>query len=301
MYEQVLGRNLEGVVNSATELKKKWSDQFCSVEHLVQALAADVRFGEALFKHEGLTKAKLEEAIKEVSWGGRGCGRGQGIKGGISVGQDSGSENLGGSRMLGLRSAPKHSECLRHAAQFAQLDCRCEQQKAVAASAGGGHMTARRMQVSCEAAVCVSAVACSAVLCIPVAATRWLHRIQGGSTRPCRSMRGTRSHNPVLCCAVLCHAMQIRGSNKVVDQDPEGKYEALSKYARDLTAAARDGKLDPVIGRDDEIRRCIQILSRRTKNNPVLIGEPGGWQESLWHAGCVRCNQKEKSNQKEKK
>ncbi|GLC34593.1 Chaperone protein ClpB3, chloroplastic [Pleodorina starrii] len=67
----------------------------------------------------------------------------------------------------------------------------------------------------------------------------------------------------------------IRGSNKVVDQDPEGKYEALSKYARDLTAAARDGKLDPVIGRDDEVRRTIQILSRRTKNNPVLIGEPG--------------------------
>ena len=58
-------------------------------------------------------------------------------------------------------------------------------------------------------------------------------------------------------------------------QDPEGKYEALAKYARDLTEAARDGKLDPVIGRDDEIRRCIQILSRRTKNNPVLIGEPG--------------------------
>ena len=64
----------------------------------------------------------------------------------------------------------------------------------------------------------------------------------------------------------------IRGSNKVTDQDPEGKYEALSKYARDLTEAARNGKLDPVIGRDDEIRRAIQILSRRTKNNPVLIG-----------------------------
>jgi ATP-dependent Clp protease ATP-binding subunit ClpB len=59
------------------------------------------------------------------------------------------------------------------------------------------------------------------------------------------------------------------------DQDPEGKYEALERYARDLTQAARDGKLDPVIGRDDEVRRCIQILSRRTKNNPVLIGEPG--------------------------
>src|ERR687885_2009272 len=68
---------------------------------------------------------------------------------------------------------------------------------------------------------------------------------------------------------------QIRGNQKVTDQNPEGKYEALEKYGRDLTAAAREGKLDPVIGRDDEIRRNIQILSRRTKNNPVLIGEPG--------------------------
>ncbi|TVU46519.1 hypothetical protein EJB05_06060, partial [Eragrostis curvula] len=67
----------------------------------------------------------------------------------------------------------------------------------------------------------------------------------------------------------------IRGKQNVVDQDPEGKYEALEKYGKDLTAMARQGKLDPVIGRDDEIRRCIQILSRRTKNNPVLIGEPG--------------------------
>ncbi len=67
----------------------------------------------------------------------------------------------------------------------------------------------------------------------------------------------------------------IRGTHKVTDQNPEGKYEALEKYGRDLTDAARQGKLDPVIGRDDEIRRTIQILSRRTKNNPVLIGEPG--------------------------
>ncbi|MGB8690757.1 MAG: ATP-dependent chaperone ClpB, partial [Microcoleus sp.] len=68
---------------------------------------------------------------------------------------------------------------------------------------------------------------------------------------------------------------QVRGKHKVTDQNPEGKYEALEKYGRDLTEAARQGKLDPVIGRDDEIRRTIQILSRRTKNNPVLIGEPG--------------------------
>jgi ATP-dependent Clp protease ATP-binding subunit ClpB len=68
---------------------------------------------------------------------------------------------------------------------------------------------------------------------------------------------------------------QIRGSQTVNDRNPEGKYESLSKYGRDLTEFARKGKLDPVIGRDDEIRRTIQILSRRTKNNPVLIGEPG--------------------------
>jgi ATP-dependent Clp protease ATP-binding subunit ClpB len=68
---------------------------------------------------------------------------------------------------------------------------------------------------------------------------------------------------------------QIRGSQKVTDQNPEGKYQSLEKYGRDLTEAARKGQLDPVIGRDDEIRRTIQILSRRTKNNPVLIGEPG--------------------------
>jgi len=68
---------------------------------------------------------------------------------------------------------------------------------------------------------------------------------------------------------------QVRGNQKVTDQNPENKYEALTKYGRDLTELAHQGKLDPVIGRDDEIRRTIQILSRRTKNNPVLIGEPG--------------------------
>src|SRR5213082_494336 len=68
---------------------------------------------------------------------------------------------------------------------------------------------------------------------------------------------------------------QVRGSQRVTDQNPEGKYQALEKYGRDLTELARRGKIDPVIGRDNEIRRVIQILSRRTKNNPVLIGEPG--------------------------
>ena len=68
---------------------------------------------------------------------------------------------------------------------------------------------------------------------------------------------------------------EIRGSHRVTDQNPEEKYQALKRYSRDLTEEARKGKLDPVIGRDDEIRRVIQVLSRRTKNNPVLIGEPG--------------------------
>jgi ATP-dependent Clp protease ATP-binding subunit ClpB len=67
----------------------------------------------------------------------------------------------------------------------------------------------------------------------------------------------------------------IRGSQRVTDANPEGKYQALEKYSRDLTQLARQGKLDPVIGRDEEIRRVIQVLSRRTKNNPVLIGDPG--------------------------
>ncbi len=74
---------------------------------------------------------------------------------------------------------------------------------------------------------------------------------------------------------VLQALQTIRGSQRVTDQNPEGRYQALERYARDLTELARKGKLDPVIGRDDEIRRVIQVLSRRTKNNPVLIGEPG--------------------------
>ena len=78
------------------------------------------------------------------------------------------------------------------------------------------------------------------------------------------------SHDAIL------HALQsVRGSQRVTDQNPESKYQALDRYAMDLTERARQGKLDPVIGRDEEIRRVVQVLSRRTKNNPVLIGEPG--------------------------
>src|SRR5487761_1553852 len=75
--------------------------------------------------------------------------------------------------------------------------------------------------------------------------------------------------------ALLKALRQIRGNQRVTDQNPESKYQALEKYGRDLTKLAAAGKLDPVIGRDEEIRRVIQVLSRRTKNNPVLIGEPG--------------------------
>ena len=79
----------------------------------------------------------------------------------------------------------------------------------------------------------------------------------------------------VTSARVLEALSAVRGSQRVTDQHPEGKYEALERYGRDLTEAAKQDRLDPVIGRDDEIRRTLQVLSRRTKNNPVLIGEPG--------------------------
>ena len=83
------------------------------------------------------------------------------------------------------------------------------------------------------------------------------------------------SRHGVVPDAVLKALQSVRGTQRVTDQNPEGKYQALERYARDLTQLARRGKLDPVIGRDEEIRRVIQVLLRRTKNNPVLIGEPG--------------------------
>jgi ATP-dependent Clp protease ATP-binding subunit ClpB len=80
---------------------------------------------------------------------------------------------------------------------------------------------------------------------------------------------------PVKHGSILEAMQEVRGSHRVVDQNPESKYQSLKKYTIDLTEKARNGKLDPIIGRDDEIRRVMQILSRRTKNNPVLVGEPG--------------------------
>ena len=93
-------------------------------------------------------------------------------------------------------------------------------------------------------------------------------------------VKGTESRNLLTGAGATHDALlealeSVRGSHRVTDQTPENQYQALQRYSRDLTEAARKGKLDPVIGRDEEIRRVIQILSRRTKNNPVLIGEPG--------------------------
>ncbi len=92
---------------------------------------------------------------------------------------------------------------------------------------------------------------------------------KGSTTRDLLSAQGATR-------AALAEALEaVRGPHRVTDQDPEQKYRALRRFARDLTEQARQGKLDPVIGRDEEIRRVVQVLSRRTKNNPVLIGEPG--------------------------
>ena len=87
---------------------------------------------------------------------------------------------------------------------------------------------------------------------------------------------------------LLIALKDVRGSHRITDQNPEEKFGALEKYGQDLTARARDGKIDPVIGRDDEIRRAIQVLSRRSKNNPVLIGEPGVGKTAIVEGLAVR-------------
>ncbi|HEY3183520.1 MAG TPA: AAA family ATPase [Gaiellaceae bacterium] len=93
---------------------------------------------------------------------------------------------------------------------------------------------------------------------------------------------------PVPRDEILAWVKKVRGGQRVTSQDPEGSYQALEKFGRDLTEAAEQGKLDPVIGRDEEIRRVIQILSRRTKNNPVLIGEPGVGKTAIAEALAQR-------------
>ena len=90
--------------------------------------------------------------------------------------------------------------------------------------------------------------------------------------------------------AILKALVSVRGTQRITDQNPETKYQALERYAHDLTESARQGKLDPVIGRDEEIRRVMQVLSRRTKNNPVLIGEPGVGKTAIVEGLAQRIN-----------
>ena len=101
------------------------------------------------------------------------------------------------------------------------------------------------------------------------------HMLLGILAQPRADASRALARHGVTRDSVLSALVSIRGTQRVTDPNPEGKYEALKRYARDLTDMARKGKLDPVIGRDEEIRRVMQVLSRRTKNNPVLIGEPG--------------------------
>ena len=94
--------------------------------------------------------------------------------------------------------------------------------------------------------------------------------------------------NGVTHNAILSALKDVRGGQRVTDQNPEEKYQALQRYGRDLVEAARQGKLDPVIGRDEEIRRTMQVLARRTKNNPVLIGEPGVGKTAIVEGLAIR-------------
>ncbi len=102
------------------------------------------------------------------------------------------------------------------------------------------------------------------------------------------SARDLLKNAGVTADAVLTALKSVRGNQRVTDQNPEQKYQALEKYGRDLVEAARLGKIDPVIGRDDEIRRTMQVLSRRTKNNPVLIGEPGVGKTAIVEGLAIR-------------
>jgi ATP-dependent Clp protease ATP-binding subunit ClpB len=104
-----------------------------------------------------------------------------------------------------------------------------------------------------------------------VSAEHYLLALAGENNSAAKALKELRASRD----KIMQGLQQVRGSQRVTDQNPEGKYQTLEKYGRDLTQLARRGKIDPVIGRDNEIRRVMQVLSRRTKNNPVLIGEPG--------------------------
>jgi ATP-dependent Clp protease ATP-binding subunit ClpB len=109
-----------------------------------------------------------------------------------------------------------------------------------------------------------------------------------GAAKQDRDVQAVFDRNGLHYDKLLRALAEVRGSQRVTDQNPEGKFQALEKYTRDLTDAARRGKLDPVIGRDEEIRRVMQVLSRRTKNNPVLIGDPGVGKTAIVEGVALR-------------
>src|SRR5882762_1877933 len=112
-----------------------------------------------------------------------------------------------------------------------------------------------------------------------------------GAAKHDRDVQAVLDRNGLSYDKLLRALAEVRGSQRVTDQNPEGKFQALEKYTRDLTEAARRGKLDPVIGRDEEIRRVMQVLSRRTKNNPVLIGDPGVGKTAIVEGVALRIAQ----------
>src|SRR5258708_7779793 len=112
-----------------------------------------------------------------------------------------------------------------------------------------------------------------------------------GAAKHDRDVQAVLDRNGLSYDKLLRALAEVRGSQRVTDQNPEGKFQALEKYTRDLTEAARRGKLDPVIGRDEEIRRVMQVLSRRTKNNPVLIGDPGVGKTAIVEGVAIRIAQ----------
>lgn len=115
------------------------------------------------------------------------------------------------------------------------------------------------------------------------------HLLLGVVTQDSRFLKPALARQGITEQQIRDAVAAIRGNNVVTSRTPEASYEALEQYSRDLTQAAKEGKLDPVIGRDDEIRRTIQILSRRTKNNPILLGEPGvGKVRLILCAVCVK-------------
>ncbi len=151
------------------------------------------------------------------------------------------------------------------------LDRRIAALRATLPSASGGSVVEPSVSRATSAVVTAAKTEADALGDEYVSAEHLLMGIAAGSSPAAEALRAVGADRDALAAALPA----VRGSARVTSPDPEGTFKALEQYGIDLTAAARDGKLDPVIGRDTEIRRVVQVLSRRTKNNPVLIGEPG--------------------------